>query len=51
MNEWPDAVISDRGTYERVKLILSLNSYPGVIRWNYLHHEMSKCIEERGQNN
>ena len=51
MNERPDECHQQCGTYERVKLILSLNSYPGVKRWNYLHHEMSKCIEERGQNN
>ena len=44
MNEWPDAATSDRNAHECVKLLLALNSYPGVMRWNYfyLYHKMSK---------
>ena len=49
MNERPDDATSDRCGHKRVKFLLSLNSYPGVIRWNYLDHEMGKCIEDRGQ--
>ena len=51
MNEWPDAATSDRNAHECVKLLLALNSYPGVMRWNYfyLYHKMSKWIEQGGE--
>jgi hypothetical protein len=45
MNERLDVATSDRAAQERVKLLFSTNSYPSVIRWNYIYQETSKYIE------